>query len=83
MNKYTTADFDLVTYLVCLGFIYTEMGQIGPRKAEFIFPDSPELQIKVDEFWKGKGLVEPKLFSQARKTIKAHFQDYMQNEFYI
>lgn len=79
MKTTVISDFDLVTFLLCEGIVYQSLSPTSPKKAEFVYQTTKRLKTLSDSFWSGQARVEPRAYTTARKTIRAHFDNFMQN----
>lgn len=79
MKTTVISDFDLVTLLMCEGIVYSSLNPTSPRKAEFVFHETKRLKQISNLFWSGQARVEPRAYTTARKTVRAHFDNFMQN----
>jgi hypothetical protein len=50
-SEWRTTDLGLCASLTASGFVVSEIDKSNPRRAVFVFEDTPELQEKVALFW--------------------------------
>jgi len=74
-NLYKTSDFLTASVLVCLKFPLDSLDRNNPRRVEFCFDDSEDLQIAVKKVFRGEIKVEPREFAMAQKTLKSFLYD--------
>jgi len=67
---YTCSDLSLASTL-SIWFPILKINTTNPRKADFYFSDTKELQEKIEKYWKNEILVEPKLMFQSIKLLKS------------
>lgn len=75
----TITDFDLATFLFCQGFRPDDMAPLTNKKATFYFRPLEEIERLEKMFWAGEALVEPRHYTEARKTLKAQFENLITN----
>lgn len=69
-NIFTSSDLALTT-VVSLFFPIVAINKQNPRKAEFLFNRTKELNEFIDRYWKKELLVEPRAYFDQLKAIKA------------
>jgi len=67
---YCTSDLCLAT-VISLSHAIEEVDRGNPRRAEFLFKQSADLNQLIDEYWKGTLRVEPQKFFSQLRTVKA------------
>ena len=67
---YATSDFTLATTLVHLKKKLTGVDRTNPRKAEFLFEETPDLLETVDKFFNRELMVEPQTFGGDLNSMK-------------
>ena len=67
---YSTSDLALVT-AISLFLPIESIDKQNPRKAEFLFNRTKELNKLIDRYWKKELLVEPRTFFDQLKALKA------------
>ncbi|PIP30675.1 hypothetical protein COZ22_01405 [bacterium (Candidatus Howlettbacteria) CG_4_10_14_3_um_filter_37_10] len=68
---YSTNDFALAVTLLCLGFIIINLDKTNPVKVYFLFERSNRLDQAINDFWNNQILVNPKVFFNTQKELKA------------
>ena len=74
-KQYKTTDMALATTLAVLGTYIQGVDRSDPRKIEFIFTNSEDLQKAVKAYWAKELLVEPLQFFNEMRTIKSRIYD--------
>ena len=69
-STFRTADLCLATIL-SLSFNIEAIERINPRKVQFVFRQDKKLDKLVDEFWKGEVRIEPQVFFNQLRMLKA------------
>ncbi len=67
---YQTADLSLAG-VIFLFWPLEAINKQNPRKAQFLFKRSEELDRTVEQFWRGELKVEPQAYFNALRIIKA------------
>lgn len=73
-NIYRTADLSLAAALQLYKPLIGVDRQ-NPRRAEFLFDQSPELNKLVESFWRGELKVDPRAYFAALREIKARLYE--------
>jgi len=69
-NQYKTSDLSLAAYLnINQNLESVEKGE--GQKVVFVFAETTQLKIAVDDFWRRKALVEPASFFNSLKNLKS------------
>jgi hypothetical protein len=68
LSNYITSDLYLTAYLKCKGFKFTL--EKSKSKSNFIFIETPELLLIVNEYLTESGSCEPLAYTNAIKNIK-------------
>lgn len=66
---YRTSDLSLAT-VISLSHAIEEVDRQNPRRAEFCFRQSADLNQLIDSYWKGELRVEPQKFFSQLRTVK-------------
>ncbi len=69
-DYYQTADLALAS-VIFLFWPLKAINKQNPRKAQFLFKRSEELDRTVEQFWRGELKVEPQAYFNALRIIKA------------
>ena len=69
-NYYRTSDMALAT-VISLTHAIEEVDRQNPRRAEFMFRQSADLNQLIEAYWKGELRVEPQKFFSQLRTVKA------------
>lgn len=69
-NYYRTSDMALAT-VISLSHAIEEVDRQNPRRAEFCFEQSVDLNKLIEDYWKGELQVEPQKFFSQLRTVKA------------
>jgi hypothetical protein len=69
-NIRSISDLNLIAYLICNGFKEVELPQREDKHVYFYFPDSPELQAKMKEFYLGHPTVDAQIYSYHLKRLR-------------
>lgn len=70
VNFYRTQDLALAT-VISLSFPIEAVDKSNPRKAQFIFKHSKTLDELIEGYWRGEVKVEPALFFNQLRVMKA------------
>ena len=70
IDAYRTPDLALAA-VILLSFSLEGIDRQNPRKAQFLFKQSKELELLVEDYWRGEVKVEPQAYFGALRTIKA------------
>lgn len=70
IKVFSSADLALAT-AISLHYPLEDINKENPRRALFVFNDSPKLQELIIRYWKGELRVEPRLFFDNLKALKA------------
>lgn len=70
-----TSDLPLVVTLLTLGFSFEHIDVTNPSRVIFEFSDQKGLQEATDAFWAGKITVEPKIFWNLQRELKARIRN--------
>jgi hypothetical protein len=73
-NFYKTTDFALAT-VISLFYPIEAIDKQNPRKAYFVFKRGDELDKLIEKYWKGELKVEPKMFFNQLRVIKARLYE--------
>lgn len=73
-DYYKTVDLALVT-AISLFVPIEDVNKQNPRRAEFIFQRTKELEKLIDKYWKKELLVEPRDFFDQLKALKARIYE--------
>lgn len=73
-NLYQTADMACVAAL-SLFFPIEAIDRSGGRRVLFLFKHSPELDLFLEQFWKGEILVEPRAYFDSVKAVKTRLYE--------
>jgi len=68
---YQTSDFCLATTLTSLGFQTIGLDRSNPKRVNFSFSDSKQLQIAISQYWEKQIKVSPLDFYYAQKKLKS------------
>lgn len=71
MKIYATADLGLAASLSASGFRVTDLNRGNPRRIEFEFEDTAELQNAIDLYWKSELLVSGVTLMDHIKQLKS------------
>lgn len=71
---FTTADLALAT-VISLSFPIKYIDRSDNTRVEFTFENSPELNVLVEAFWQNEISLEPKLFYNQLRIVKARIYD--------
>lgn len=69
-NLYHTSDLALATVL-SLSYPIESVDKSNPRKAQFSFQRDKNLDELIEGYWRGEVKVEPQLFFQQLRVMKA------------
>lgn len=69
-DYYRTSDMALAA-VISLSHAIEEVDRQNPRKAQFIFRRTDDLDQVVDSYWKGQIQVEPQQFFNQLRVVKA------------
>jgi len=72
---FSTDNFALAVFLKTKSCKYLNISKENPRHATFHFEDTPERERLTNEFWEGKGLVEPRSFYNNQRELKTLLYD--------
>lgn len=67
---FQTSDLPLAT-VISLTHAIEEVDRQNPRRAEFIFRQSEDLNQIIEDYWKGELRVEPQKFFSQLRAVKA------------
>ena len=70
-NEYTSADFYLTAYLLASGLELVETKKITPHKTLFLLKDIPKREALVQDYFAGRGSVNPKAYKDWIQNLKA------------
>ena len=70
LQQYRSYDLGLASALVQVGFALIELDRSSPKKIEFIFAKTPELEETIKRFWSGKLLVDAQGYFESIRTVK-------------
>lgn len=73
-DYYKTFDLSLVT-TISLFLPIEDINKQNPRRAEFIFQRTKELEKLIDKYWKKELLVEPRDFFDQLKALKGRIYE--------
>ncbi len=68
---FTTFDLSLAVTLITIGFQLIDLEKSNPRKVQFLFKDSIELQKAVNDYWSDKHKVNPRVYFDNLKMLKS------------
>jgi len=71
---YTSSDLALAT-VVSLYFPIAHVDKTNPRKAQFVFNRSKDLENLINRYWKNELLVEPRHYFDQLKALKARIYE--------
>ncbi|MGH7202971.1 MAG: DUF5659 domain-containing protein [Candidatus Levyibacteriota bacterium] len=71
---FSTSDLTLATAL-SLWYPIEKIDKKNPRKAQFVFTRSPQLESLISSFWRGELKVDPKEYAAQQKNIKTRLYD--------
>ena len=74
-QTFSTSEFPLAITLVCLGFCLEGVDKTNPRRCDFVFVHSRELDESIQSYWRRELLVEPQLFFLTSKNLKSRLYD--------
>ncbi|MBI5414469.1 hypothetical protein HZA38_03050 [Candidatus Peregrinibacteria bacterium] len=74
-NLYRTSDFVLGSVLLAEGFRLEKLDRSNPKRVEFCFLDSDELQDTVQMFWHDELKINPRQLSLSQRTLKNYLYD--------
>ncbi|OIP58157.1 MAG: hypothetical protein COX79_01810 [Candidatus Levybacteria bacterium CG_4_10_14_0_2_um_filter_36_16] len=69
-NHFQTSDLALASFL-SLTYPIEKIDKSNPKRAEFVFKNPEELHNLIDTYWQGKARVEPQVFFNQLKIVKA------------
>ena len=69
-NAYQLADFEVATLLLTLGFKLLDIDKANPKKASFIFEESPKIQETIDAYFNDTLSVNPRILFMQSKGLK-------------
>lgn len=72
---FSTDNFPLAVFLKTKKCIYLHISKENPRHATFHFEDTPKRERLTQDFWEGKGLVEPRSFYNNQRELKTLLYD--------
>ena len=72
---FSTDNFPLAVFLKTKFCIYLRISKDNPRHATFHFEDTPERKKLTQDFWEGKGLVEPRTYYNNQRELKTLLYD--------
>lgn len=72
---FSTDNFALATFLKAKVCILLHISKESPRRAVFIFDDTPERKKLTEEFWRGDSSVEPRSFYNSQRELKMFLYD--------
>ena len=75
-TRHSTSDLHQAAYLWCHG-LEPQLLPTGPNKVQFVFHESRASTL-VDEYVRGKALVEPLRFSSAIRELKQRARECVQ-----
>lgn len=70
-----TSDLPLIVTLVSLGFHFKSFDKSNSSRVVFSFQQTPNLQEVVEKFWQGKLAIEPKMFWNTQRELKAQIRN--------
>lgn len=75
-NKKTWQTTDLgLTTTISLFCPIKEIDKTNPKKVQFVFESSKELNLIIDNYWKGKIKVDPAKYFNQLRVIKSRIYD--------
>lgn len=72
---FSTDNFALAIFLKTQNCNLLHIDKKDSRHASFDFEDTTERKKLTQDFWEGKGLVEPRLFCSIQKELKSFLYD--------
>lgn len=72
---FSTDNFALAVFLKTKSCRLLHISKDNPRHAIFNFEDTPERKRHTQDFWEGKGLVEPRSFYANQRELKTLLYD--------
>lgn len=81
-----TTDLNLASTLLCLGFDIIGMNSVNKNSVSFFFKKTFQLQDVIDNYWRGKLIVNPLEFSNVRRDLLSRmrqnedFKEYQPSE---
>lgn len=70
-QEYTSSDFYLTAYLLASGMELLGTKKITPYKTLFLLKDIPKREILIQDFFAGRGSVNPLIFKDWIQNLKA------------
>jgi len=71
MNEYPISDLGAAAYLVTIGSNLIRLDRENPRRIQFVFEHSHDLERAVEDYWNGSARVAPLSLQQSQKTLKS------------
>ena len=69
-NAYQLADFEVATLLLTLGFKLLDIDKANPKKAFFVFENSPKIPETIDAYFNDTLSVNPRILFMQSKGLK-------------
>jgi len=73
-SKFFTNDISLATTL-SLYVPIESINRENPRRVDFLFLSNPKTEKLINQYWKGELRIEPKVYFNQLRTIKAYLYD--------
>jgi len=74
-NKtWKTTDLGLAT-TISLFYPIKDIDKTNPKKVQFIFENSKELNLLIEDYWKGKIKVDPSAYFNQLRVMKSRIYD--------
>ncbi len=70
-NEYNLSDLGSAAYLLAIGQRLLRLDYSNPKRVQFIFEYTPEVEEKVRQYWDGTARVAPLSLQTSQKTLKA------------
>lgn len=72
---FSTDNFALAIFLKTQNCNLLHIDKNDSRHASFVFENTTEIEKLTQNFWEGKGLIEPRLFYSTQKELKSFLYD--------
>lgn len=72
---FSTDNFALAIFLKIKNCKLLQINKQNPRRAIFIFEDTPERERLTKDYWEGKTFVEPQSFYNTQRELKTLLYD--------
>jgi len=70
MNNFYTSDLGLASAMVSVGIPLISLDKSNPKRVEFVFEETKELQEAINSYWSSDLLVSPLTYFNAMKMLK-------------